>query len=125
MGGDRRAAEFCERARRDADMQQRWPLGIAQVRERVLEAGELVGRDDPTVATSGGDRRTGWPPVESCTPLSSTMWTRPCGAAAPIVAIVPSFIRAAPSPSSTIVRRPDMRATPSPMPAAQPIEPTW
>ena len=41
-----------------------------------------------------------------------------------MVASVPIFISAAPSPSSTTVRRPVAIATPSPIPLAHPIEPT-
>ena len=40
-------------------------------------------------------------------------------------AIVPNFISAAPSPSSTTVGCPVASATPRPMPLAQPMEPTW
>ena len=46
------------------------------------------------------------------------------GAMAPMVASVPSFISAAPSPSSTTNGRLLFIATPRPTPLAQPIEPT-
>ena len=43
----------------------------------------------------------------------------------PIVARFPIFMSAAPSPSSTITGRKTLRATPSPIALAHPMEPTW
>jgi phosphonopyruvate decarboxylase len=76
------------------------------------------------VGAMGCASAVGWPPVESCTPLSRTTWISRGGAALPIVTRVSSRMSSPPSPSITTTGPGLWRATPRPTALAQPIAPT-